>query len=698
MAATLTGVPVSTRRSELLIRSRSLPCAGIIVAILFLNDPAAGDALLAASFDIKAVRVTKPPVIDGIVGAAEWAGAAVVTNFIQYEPRRGDLSDVRTEALLLHDAAHLYVAFRAWDTEPITAQLTQRDADLSRDDAVAVVIDTTFDRRSGYYFVTNALGTQADGRIADDGRSSESSWDAPWESVAHRTDYGWSAEFSVPLSSIRYAAGEDRTWGINFGRSRRRTLEVSFWSGPLDSPWRVSQAGRVVGLNVPPPLDRVQVVPYGLMRVQDGAPLHREAGIDGRYALTPTTAVYGTLFPDFATIEADQEQVNLTRFEVSLREKRQFFLEGQEQFNQRIRTFYSRRIADISAGGKVLGKQGPWTMAFIATQGDIPDADRGASYTVGRVQRDVLGRSTIAVMGANRRFDGLDQGSLSADASLFFSRTFSMTAQAIKTYGLFGRGAEAFMARPSYDTPTGHVHVRYTHLGDRVRDNLNAVGQIVDDDRRELDSAVSKTVWIGSGQFEQIRYFSNYNIYWGQTGVLRSWKVDQSLNVEFRNRLSTEVSLSEEFKLFEKDFRNRQVGFDLGYNTREYESVRAGLKFGRNFDADFVLWTASARHKVTSELSTEYSLERLVLDPDPERQGTWIHVLRADQFFTKDLFLRLFFQTNSAIDRKNLQAVFVYRYLPPFGTIQVAYQRGTAAFGQRSAQSHTLFLKATTVF
>jgi hypothetical protein len=91
-------------------------------------------------------------------------------------------------------------------------------------------------------------------------------------------------------------------------------------------------------------------------------------------------------------------------------------------------------------------------------------------------------------------------------------------------------------------------------------------------------------------------------------------------------------------------------------------------------------------------------LERLTLDPDPDKQGTWIHVLRTDQFFTKDLFLRLFFQTNSAIDRKNVQAVFVYRYLPPFGTIQVAYQRGTAAFGQRSTQGDTLFLKATTVF
>jgi hypothetical protein len=154
----------------------------------------------------------------------------------------------------------------------------------------------------------------------------------------------------------------------------------------------------------------------------------------------------------------------------------------------------------------------------------------------------------------------------------------------------------------------------------------------------------------------------------------------------------------EEFKLFEKEFRNRQVGLNVGYNTREYESVRTGVEFGHNFDADFVLWTASARHKVTSALSAEYSLERLTLDPDPQRQGTWIHVLRTDQFFTKDLFLRLFFQTNTAIDRKNVQAVFVYRYLPPFGTIQVAYQRGTAEFGQRSTQGDTLFLKATTVF
>ncbi|MBI4887495.1 MAG: carbohydrate binding family 9 domain-containing protein [Acidobacteria bacterium] len=651
-----------------------------------------------AGFEVTAPRTATPPVIDGEVADAEWQSAAVVTDFIQFEPRRGDRSEVRTEARILYDATHLYVAFRAWDDEPITAQLTQRDSDLLRDDSVAVLLDTTFDRRSGYYFITNALGTQADGRVAEDGRNTEESWDAPWQSAAARTTGGWSAEFSIPLASLRYKAGGRETWGINLGRSRRRTLEKSFWSGPLDTQWRVSQAGRLVALNVPPPVERTQIVPYALSRLQEAAATEWEAGIDARYALTPTMAVYGTLYPDFATIEADQEQVNLTRYELSLAEKRQFFLEGQEQFNQRFRTFYSRRIADISVGGKLLGKQGPWTAAFVSARSKPIGAREDAGYTIGRAERDIFGRSTVAVMAANRRFQGRDQGSVSADSTLFFSRTFSLQWQAIKSYGLYGRGGAAFFLRPSYDTSTFHYHVRYGHLGDRVADNLNAIGQIVDDDRREIDTNANQTIWIRKGPFEQIRYSSNYNIFWGQTRVLRSWRANETVNIEYRNRLSTRVNYAEEFKLFEKEFRNRQGGVELGYNTREYQSVAAGVEVGRNFDADYVLWTSTARYKVNAQLSAEYSLERLELDPDPRRGSTWIHVVRTNQFFTKDLFLRLFFQTNSAIERQNIQVVFVYRYLPPFGTVQVAYQRGTAAFGQRSTQGDTLFLKATTVF
>jgi hypothetical protein len=150
---------------------------GVIGSLLVASSSAvhaqiAVPTALAALID--AVQVAKPPLIDGVVAENEWQGAALASSFIQFEPRRGEPSPIRTESLVLYDVGHLYVAFRAWDSEPVTAQLTQRDAELLRDDAVVLVVDTTNDRRSAYYFITNALGTQADGRIADDGRTTES--------------------------------------------------------------------------------------------------------------------------------------------------------------------------------------------------------------------------------------------------------------------------------------------------------------------------------------------------------------------------------------------------------------------------------------------------------------------------------------------------------------------------------------------
>jgi hypothetical protein len=551
---------------------------------------------------------------------------------------------------------------------------------------VILLVDSHYDRRSAYYFMVNALGTQTDGRIVDDGRTSDLTWDAAWQAASQTTPYGWVVEMAIPYRSIKYAAGDSVAWGVNFGRSRRRTLETSFWAGPLDHRFRVSQAGILMGLN------------YGLSRLQENGSDDWEAGLDMRYALSPEMAAYVSINPDFATIEADQEEVNLTRFEVALQEKRPFFLEGNEFFRQRIRTFYSRRIPEITFGGKVLGKQGPWTLSLIGARSNPATDSTQATFSVVRAQRDVGGSSNIALLAANRTLEADNEGSVGLDATLFFTKTLGMTAQVIRSYGPFDSGVWAYFIRPAYDSPTAHFHVRYTHLGSRFADNVNAVGLIRDDDRRELDSAIERTIWFKNAVLEQFVYDSNYNIYWSQTGTLRSWQIDQSVAVEFRNRWNLEIEHTEEFKRFEKDFRNRSTTFDIGYNTREFHSAQVGFEFGRNFDSDFLLWTAKVGYKFTSKLSLEYELERLNLDPDPEQESTWIHVTTANYFFERDLFLKLFFQTNSIIDRKNLQAVFVYRYQQPFGTIQLAYQRGTAEFGQRSDQSDTFFLKVTRVF
>ena len=689
-------------RSHGHVRCAPAPSTGplrIPVAILaaVLASAAVAQAQSTEPFTMPAIKTADPPTIDGVIGTDEWGNAARVADFIQFEPNRGAPVELETEVALLYDEANLYVAFVAHDPEPLLAQMTQRDAQLWNDDSVQIYLDTFHDGRSGYFFMTNVLGTQLDGRVTEDGNSNDATWDAPWVSATQQTDFGYTVEISIPLSALQYAAGEVTTWGINFARSRRRTLERGYWAGPVDHWGRMSQAGDLVGLDIPPPTTRHQVIPYALSQAQEGRSPDASFGLDVRYALTPQTSAYATLNPDFATIEADQEEINLTRFELNLTEKRQFFLEGQELFSQRIRTFYSRRIGDISGGAKILGTQGGWNFAALSTQGDLEGSVDGANYTVARLRRDVASRSNIGFLLANRSHDGLNQGSAEVDANLFFTQTFGFTGQFIKSYGEYGRGTVAFFARPSYDSATAHAHVRYTHLGDRFADNVNAIGFIRDDDRRELDGAVEKTVWVQSGAVERVQFVSENNMYWGQTGVLRSWVTDQSVSVDWRNCWTTGFNHIEEFKRFEKDFRNRQTEVEIGFNTRSYESIRGGYSFGRNFDADFRLWTAAATYTVTEKLSAEYELQRLELDPDPENESTWIHVIRANQFFTPDLFLRVFLQTNSAIDRRNLQAVFVYRYLPPFGTLQVAYQRGTAEFGERSNQGNTVFVKITTV-
>jgi hypothetical protein len=674
----------------------------LLPVLLSLGLAAPPQQLPQVGFQAKAVRTAVPPVIDGEVQEAEWAEAPVFSEFIQFEPRRGEPSPFRTEARLLYDSAFVYVAFKGWDSEGVTAQLTRRDADLGNDDVFVVILDTYRDRQSAYVFAVNPLGTQVDARVANDGRTTDDTWDAEWEVRSRTEEWGWSAEMAIPLASIRFQAGQDRAWGVNFGRGRRRSLDLSFWAGPLDAEFRVSQAGELTGLDLQPPPSRHTGILYGLTRFQDGAEPFADAGLDFRYSVTSGVHLMATVNPDFATIEADQEQVNLTRFELNLREKRPFFLEGAELFQQRIRTFYSRRISDIRGGARVIGKQGPWTFSFLGADSEETNGSPAASFGVGRVQRDI-GRSSLGMTWADRRVDGPGDGSVSVDATLFFSPTLGLTGQLVRSYGPEEDGVWAFFLRPSYDSPTGHLHVRYTHLGENFADNANGIGFIQDDNRREVDSALEKTFWIRSGFLERLEYGSNYNWYWGQEGDLRSWKVDQSLDTELRSRLSTRVAHTEEFKgeylpRFEKDFRNRSTTLQLGYNTREYQSLSATYRFGRNYDADFRLVSGSARFKPTPSSALEYELQRLVLEPDPDDSSTWIHVVRANQYFTQDLYLQLFFQTNSAIDRRNVEAVFVYRYKPPFGTIQVAFQRGKAEFGERSDQGNTLFLKGTWVF
>jgi len=645
-------------------------------------------------------KLRTPPRIDGRLDEPCWRDAPLLTDFIQFEPAKGAPSSVRTEVRVAYDDTHLYFGFLCYDPEPEKMVLgTRRDGLLMGTDSVSVTLDTFHDKRTAYYFRTNPLGVQHDGRISDNGRVADLNWDGVWRSAGDRIPEGWSAEIAIPLSTVKHRTGRDQTWGIQSSRYFPRNLEKSFWTGPLEDYRKMDGNGTLTGLNLESESRRLEIIPHVITRFEEGETAGLEAGLDARYDLTPSISGHMTLNPDFATVEADQEQVNLTRFELNLPEKRNFFLEGNAVYQQRLRLFYSRRITDIYGGAKLYGKSGGSEFAFLTaqTREEAGEAD-SANFSVIRLKRDVLRSSTIGFLAANRLVNGRNRGTVGVDTSLYFSKTFKFTGQMALGYGDAGKTDLGFFLRPSYDSSSFHIHLRYTYLGKYFGDNVNAVGYIRDDNRHELDSAVSKIFWPGGRLFDRIAYTSNYNIYWGMDRVLRSWDVWQSLTFDFRNKLSVKLRQEEEYKLFEKEFRNRQSQILAGYNLREWQSAAASLTFGKNFDADFILISGILKRKLTRDLSLEYSLSKLRLDPDPGDQSTWIHSLRATQYFHKDLFFKLFFQTNSAIDKRNLQLVFAWRFQPPFGLLQLAYQKGTGRFGEKGEQGHTLFVKAAYVF
>jgi hypothetical protein len=652
--------------------------------------------------EVSAKKAESTIKVDGRLDEAAWKEAQEAGDFIQLQPEKGKPASERTIVKILYDDNNVYFGFWCFDSEPqkIAAQMTKRDADIRSDDSVYVLLDTFHDRRSCYYVSTNLLGTQWDGRITDNGRTFDSTWDGLWRAAARKTDFGWTAELAVELGTIKYEPGKNKTWGLSLGRGIPRKLEFSFWTGPLESAYKVSLFGELKGLDLKKAEKKAQVIPYVLSKIEAGEKTVVQAGLDARYAFSQMVSSNLTVNPDFATVEADQEEINLTRFEVFLDEKRNFFLEGSEIYDQRIQLFYSRRISDIYGGAKVYGKSGDYEFQALSAQ-TKEEAERGedsANFSVFRLKKDIMKSSNLGFLAANKLINGRNWGTTGIDTSLYFSDTFSFTGQLALSYGDKNSDNVAFFLRPAYDTSTFHIHLRYTQLGGNFGDNANAVGFVRDDNRRELDSAVEKDFFLRKGALERIRYESNYNIYWGLDSTLRSWQVDQEVGFDLKSKFTLNLEHHEEYKLFEKDFRNRESVVELGYNTREWQSAQVAYSFGRNFDLDFQLVEGEVNFKLTRNLSVSYGLERVVFNPDPEDESTWIHVVRTTQYFTPDLFIKLFYQLNTVIDKSNIQVLFVYRFQPPFGSIQVAYQKGTGRFGERGTQGDTLFLKFAYMF
>ena len=508
-----------------------------ILGVLVLPGAGASASPAAASVAVEAYRAETAPSLDGRVGEAEWAGASVFSGFVQQQPHENEPSTELTEVRVLYDEQFLYIGVICFDREPGRIVVTQsrRDGDLADTDSIQIVLDTYNDDQSAFLFGTNPLGLEYDGQIASEGAAGGAlggvgtgfggggsqrgqlagfnrNWDGDWNVAASITGRGWEAELAIPFKTLRYRNAPDPVWGFNVMRNIRRKNEQSFLA-PVPRVYdiyRVSLAADLKGLR-PPPRRDLRAIPYGVAasnEEQAAGTTKRDgsvtAGLDVKWGVTPNVTADFTVNTDFSQVEADEEQVNLTRFDLFFPEKRSFFLENAATFQfgepQAVDLFFSRRIGltssgqpiGILAGARLSGQAGPYQLGFLNMQTETTVDDvTGAllapanNYTVARVKRQVFHRSDVGAIFVNRfstgdyASAGGENRAYGADANLAVSENGKIFAFLARSDTPSEVGSD-YSGRALYDYRNNDWNLRagYTQVGERFNAEVGFVPRV----------------------------------------------------------------------------------------------------------------------------------------------------------------------------------------------------------------------------
>ncbi len=482
---------------------------------------------------VRATRVDTAPEFDGFVNEAFWDAIAPATDFIQQNPDEGQPSTERTEVRIGFDDQNLYFGIICFDREPENIVVTQnrRDGALDDTDSIQLLIDAYNDGQNAFIFGTSPAGVEFDAQVTKAGQSRGGgggparaggaggggaqrggsrafnlNWDAVWKVQSQITGRGWESEIIIPFRTLRYRPGQDQTWGLNISRNIRRRNELSFWS-PVSRAFELTQvelAGSLTGLETKSNRN-LKLLPYvigGVTRnfrqAENRTDREIDAGLDIKYGLTPGLTLDATFNTDFAQVEVDDVQINLTRFDLFFPEKRPFFLENSGFFEfgtpQEVEIFFSRRIGiddnrqevPIDAGARISGKVGNYQVGFLNMQTrDVEGRSPANNYAIARVSRELPNRSSIGVIGVNRQTMGNSLGrgeynrTFGADANIGIGKyaNWSNYIAGTRTPGLVG-GGRAGSSLFEYDDSTHQFSVGYTEVGENFNPEVGFVRRV----------------------------------------------------------------------------------------------------------------------------------------------------------------------------------------------------------------------------
>ncbi|MBN1789324.1 MAG: carbohydrate binding family 9 domain-containing protein, partial [Bacteroidales bacterium] len=419
--------------------------------------------------DIEVFPVKTLPAIDGKYDDID--SLLMNYNFIQLEPQNGDTSLSNTRIIVMQDEKAIYFGIACYQNVPVIGKIQVRDRFAQSDDGIFIILGTFNDNRNAYCFALNPLGTQTDSRIMDDGRTIDYNWDTEWNSSAQIYDWGWFAEMVIPFNSIKFKKNQT-DWQINFRRMVREESEISYWANSVAEEYKISSSGKLLSLSPKATKNTILLIPYGMGKVTttnanwDKYIFENQIGGDINWQINSNLTSNITVNPDFATVEADEDVIDLTKYEVQYPEKRVFFQEGNEMYQTRLKTFYSRRIGDISAGIKLTGKAGRTNINLINAfdKNSVDSSGAKPMYTALRVKRDILKSSSLGFTATNKLIGNRMISTFSPDYVLNLGSLWKFTGQYVAAVDNWNVLRNTGYARFAAENNFFHWHIRYSYL------------------------------------------------------------------------------------------------------------------------------------------------------------------------------------------------------------------------------------------
>ena len=703
---------------------------------------------------LRAIRQASAMRIDGKLDEPLYANVQPVSDFIQMEPAGGQPASEKTEVWVFFDERNVYVAMRAWESRPelAVANEMRRDSNNIRmGDSVGFSLDTFHDGRNAFQFEVNPLGARTDGQSTNE-RQYSSDWNPVWDLAVGRFDGGWTVEAAIPFKSLRYQPGTAQTWGFNARRNNKWKNEIAYLArippafGIGRGSFAASLFPTLEGIDAPAGSLNLEVKPYGIAdlttdRLTSPAIANDpggDVGLDVKYGITQSLTANFTYNTDFAQVEADEQQVNLTRFSLFFPEKREFFLENQGTFafaasatsiggqpsGDTPLLFYSRRIGlsqglevPILAGGRLTGRVGRFSIGAvdIGTR-DAPRARAAATnFAVLRVRRDLLRRSSVGLMATAR---SIAQNRIGSNEAFGVDGTFAFFANlAFNTYWAKTRTTGVKGQDTSYRTQMEYAGDRYGVQLDRlvVGDNFNPeVGFVRRDNIRES---------IGQLRFsprpksiKSIRKFSGIGTFThieDGSGALQTRTMDGEFAIDFQNSDRFNLGITDNFERLAQPFLIAPAG-RIPVGAYDFAVARAGYTFGQQRPVSGTLSLERGDFYNGHRTSVGFSRTRVNLTPrfslEPSISINWLDLpagpftttlagSRVTFTMTPLMFASALVQYNSSTHRAstNLRLRWEYR---PGSELFVVYNDERDTFAERfpALQNRAFIIKVTRLF